>query len=276
MQTLIRGVSGLVLLAVLAAGASAQAATQTRASIALHTILRRSANFPNPRSTAAYAGIVRSKKPGRGQIVLTITITAHRTPSTFKFSGTSTAYYSDGTLTANFTGTGTVDRNGHFDLVGHGRYTGGTLHRRGHRSYSFTAVAPAPPPPAPAPPCAVPDGWKVVAKDADVVVIEDTNPFALTDEDRYCSYANPSVGFRTLFTNDEHIEAVVTYSKLDGIARGYILYDTGTAVDNPTCGRVQATRGNSVVHAVNAKSGQTETLGRGAGAVTAAGIASPA
>jgi hypothetical protein len=274
MRALRHGVSGLVLLAVLTAGASAQAASRTHVNITLHTILRRGASFPNPRSSAAYAGTVRSKRLGRGQIVLVITITAHRTPSTFKFSGTSTSYYTQGTLKANFTGVGTV-RSSRLDLAGHGDYTGGTLHPRGQRSYSFTGVAPAPPPPASGSPCAVPAGWKVVAEDGDLVVIEESNQPALTDEDRYCSYGNPRGGFRTLFTNDEHIQAVVTGSKLDGVASDYILYDTATAFDSPACGGPQATEGSSVLYAVNAVSGQTETLGQGAGAVTAAGISAP-
>ncbi len=274
MRTLRHGIAGFVLLALLIAGASAQAATGTQANIALHTTLRHSANFPNPKSDAVYAGTVRSKRLGQGQIVQTIRITAHRTPSTFKFSGTSTAYYTDGTLKANVIGTGTLVRNGRFDLLGHGHYTGGTLYRRAHRSYSFTGVAPAPPPPAPAPPCAVPAGWKAVAEDADLVVIE-YQPDGLTEEYRYCSYADASGGFRTLFTNDDHIQAVVTRSKLDGVALDYILYDTVTAFDSPICGGPQATEGSSVMYAVNTVSGEIETLGHGEGAVTAAGISPP-
>jgi hypothetical protein len=106
-------------------------------------------------------------------------------------------------------------------------------------------------------------------------VIEN-QPDPLTQEYRYCSYADPSGGFRTLFTNDDHIQAVVTRSTLDGVALPYILYDTSTAVDNPACGGPQSTEGSSTVYAVNATSGKTETLVRGAaGAVTAAALSSP-
>src|SRR5262249_21298206 len=154
-----------------AVGAVAQAASGPRAAIALRRTLKQSADYPTLGSSAVFAGTVRTHKFGRGAIIQTITITAHPSSSIFRFRGTSTAYYSRGTAQSAFTGTGTLQPDGRFTLVGRGHYTGGTLYRHRRAKYSFTGTARPPPSAPPTPPCAVPAGWQTVASDANLVVI---------------------------------------------------------------------------------------------------------
>ena len=93
--------------------------------------------------------------------------------------------------------------DGKLALAGHGRYTGGTdsyRHLRG--SYSFTGTAPAFPAKRWPPSCGVPAGWKVVARDAQVVVILKQPSYPI-QEYRYCDYTRSSLGFQLLVRNDD-------------------------------------------------------------------------
>jgi hypothetical protein len=266
------GALGVALTVFLAAGTIAQAASGPGATIALHRTLRQSANYPDSGSSAVYAGVVRTHKLGRGAIIQTITITAHPSDAIFKFRGTSTAYYPRGTAKSTFTGTGTLQPDGRFTLVGRGQYAGGTLYRHRRGKYSFTATAPPPPPPSP---CAVPAGWRTVASDADLVVILDQSP--PVQEYRYCDYADPSRGFQLLVHSDScGLEPSVTCSTVAGVALSYVLYDSWTAVDSPGCGGPNPTTdGTSTVFAVDTGSGNTVTLAHGQGGITSAQLSPP-
>ncbi|MBV8935009.1 MAG: hypothetical protein JO168_25215 [Solirubrobacterales bacterium] len=263
-----RWLLGVAMTAFLASATIAQAAPRHRVNqaITLATV-RQSAGYPSPGSSAVYAGTVRSGL-GRGAVVQTITITGHPSPATFRFRGTSTAFYSHGTTRSAFTGTGTLQPGGRFKLAGHGRYTGGTLYRHASTKYSFTGTAPQPPP---APACAVPAGWQVVASDAQVVVIEDqpSNPI---QEYRYCNYARSALGFQLLVRNDRN--PATTVSTVDGVALGYILYHSLDVFDSPTCGG-DPNLGSSAVYGVDTTSGHTMRLFHGGGAITAAGLSPP-
>ena len=278
MRMLKYGFLGFVLIAMLAGGTGAQAASRPRVdqTVALGT-LRHSAGYPKLGSSVVFAGTV-SSVLGRGTIVLTVTVTGHPSSAVFMLRGTSTAFYPHGTTRGAFAGTGTLQRGGHFALVGHGVYTGGGLYRDVQRNYSFTGTAPSPPqppPPPPTPACAVPAGSQVVASDAEVVVI-------MTSQDyRYCDYAEPSRGFQRL-VNTERAEGCAIIgtpaecAQIDGVALSYILYHTWTAVDSPACGGPNpVTDGSSTVYGVDATSGKTVTLAQGAGGVTSAGISAP-
>ncbi len=179
MRTLKRAFFGCILIALLADGTSANAATRRRVnqSVALGT-LRQAARYPSTGSSVEFAGMLRSAL-GRGTIVLNAVITSHASSSVYEFRGTSTAFYSDGSTRAAFTATGTLHTGGRFSLAGRGHYTGGTLYRLTQRQYSFTGTAPPPPqppPPAPTPACAVPAGWHSVASDADLIVVRGPDP----------------------------------------------------------------------------------------------------
>jgi hypothetical protein len=272
---------GVALIAFMAVGTLAQGASGPRATIALRRTLRQSADYPNPGSTAVYAGTVRTHKLGRGAIIQTITITAHPSSAMFKFRGTSTAHYSQGTAKSAFTGTGTLQPEGRFTLVGRGHYTGGTLYRHKRAKYSFTGTAPPPPRPPPppsvlpTPPCAVPAQWQTVASDSDLIVILDQSP--PVQEYRYCDYADPSRGFQLLVHSDScDLEPSVTCSAVDGVALSYVLYDTWTAVDSPGCGGANPTTdGRSTVYAIDTASGNTVTLAYGQGGITSAQLSPP-
>jgi hypothetical protein len=219
---------------------------------------------------------VSTGKLRRGAALETITITAHPTAATFKFRGTGTAYYSQGTAKSTFNGTGTLHRGGHFTLSGRGHYIGGTLYRHTSQAFTFTATAPRPPSSAPAPPCSVPAGWHAVAGDADLIVIleNQTDP---TQEYRYCRYAEPSRGFRLLVKSDScDLAGTDTCSKIDGVALSYVLYDTSTAVDSPACGGPNPVKdGSSTIYAFNAASRTTVMLAQGQGGITSAGLTPP-
>ena len=267
---------GLVVIALLAGVTSAQAASRHRSNQTVRVgTLRQSAHYPSPGSSVVYAGTVRSRL-GRGTIRLTVVITGHPSPATFKFKGTSTAFYPRGTTRGTFTGTGTLRAGGRFALAGRGHYTGGSLYPDARRKYSFTGTAPSPPQPPPPPACAVPAGWKTVAGDAEVVVIEDQSDDP-SQEYRYCDYANASRGFQLLVHNDScGGGATVTCSQVDGVALSYILYHTSTAGDTPACGGANPTiDGSSTVYAVDTGAGSTVTLAHGSGGITAAGISPP-
>jgi hypothetical protein len=284
MRTLKRAFFGFMLIALLGDGTSAHAATRRRVnqSVALGT-LRQGARYPSVGSSVVFAGTVGSAL-GRGTIVLKVVITSHPSSAVYGFRGTTTAFYSHGTTSAAFTGTGTLHAGGRFTLAGRGHYTGGTLYRHTQRQYSFTGTAPSPPqpppsapppPPAPTPACAVPAGWQSVASDADLVVIREQDP---SGEYRYCDYAQPSRGFQFL-ARDEFCGVIgpsETCSTIDGVALSYILYHTSTAVDSPACGGPNPTRdGSSAVFAVDTTSGKTVTLVQGAGGITSAGLSPP-
>lgn len=278
MRTLKRAFFGCILIALLADGTSANAATRRRVnqSVALGT-LRQAARYPSTGSSVEFAGTLRSAL-GQGTIVLHLVITSHARSAVYGFRGTSTAFYSDGSTSAAFTATGTLHTGGRFTLAGRGHYTGGTLYRLTQRQYSFTGTAPPPPqppPPAPTPACAVPAGWHSVASDADLIVIRGQDP---SGEYRYCNYAQPSRGFQ-LLARDEFCGVIgppETCSTIDGVALSYILYHTSTAVDSPACGGPNPTRdGSSTVYAVDTSSGKTVTLAQGAGGITSAGLSQP-
>jgi hypothetical protein len=273
-----RGLFGFMLMALLAGGTSAQAASRRRVNqtVTLGT-LRHSAHYPNPGSSVVYTGTVRSWL-GRGMIYLTVKITRHPRPAVLVFRGTSTAFYPHGTTRGAFTGTGTLHPGGRFTVAGHGHYTGGTLYRHVRSQYSFTGTAPSPPqppPPPPTPACAVPAGSQVVASDTEVIVI-------ITSQDyRYCDYAEPSRGFQRL-VNTERTEGCAIIgtpaecAQIDGVALSYILYHTWTAADSPACGGTNPiTDGGSTVYGVDATSGNTVTLAQGPGGITSAGLSAP-
>jgi hypothetical protein len=241
-------------------------------------VLRKGIHFPSRGSSVVYAGTVKSRL-GSGTILMTVEITGHPGPATFKFKGTSTASYPHGTTKGTFTGTGTIEPGGRFALAGHGRYTGGTIYRRARRLYAFTGTAPSPPQPpqAPAPvACAVPAGWKAAASDAEVVVIQNQSDYP-SQEYRYCDYAQASRGFQLLIHNDTcDLQPVDTCTTVDGVALSTILYHTSVATDSPACGGPSPiTDGSSTVYATDARSGRTMTLAQGPGGITAAGFSSP-
>jgi hypothetical protein len=217
---------------------------------------------------------------GRGTILQTVTITAHPTSAILEFKGTGTAYFSQGTAKSAFTGTGTLQPNGRFTLVGRGDYTGGTLYRHVRRKYSFTETAPPPPQPPlptqppPPPACAVPAGWQVVASDAQVVVIEDQPSYPIQTY-RYCNYAKSALGFQLLVSNDDShfLGGEATYSTIDGVALAFILYHSTTEVDSPGCNGVGS--GDSTVYGFDTTSGNTMSLSQGPGDITAAGVSPP-
>lgn len=263
---------GMTLTAFLAVGTAAQASSTPRVTVALHNTLRESANYPNSGASAVYAGTVRTRKLGRGAILQTVTITSHPSSGVFKFKGTSTAYYSRGTAKSAFTGTGTLQGDGRFMLVGRGHYTGGTLYDRTRGKYSFTGTAPPPPPQ----PCAVPAGWQTAAGDADLVVIEAES--GLVQDYQYCDYADPSRGFQVLVNSDSCglSFALETCSTVDGVALSDILYDTSNSTDSPACGGPNpVTDGSSTVYGVDTTSGRTVTLAQGPGGITSAQISPP-
>jgi hypothetical protein len=259
----------------LTAGTIAQAATGPRATIALDTTLRQSANYPNSGSSAVYAGTVRTGKLGRGAIVQAITITAHPTFAAFKFRGTSTEYYSQGTAKSALTGTGTLQPDGNFTLVGRGYYTGGTLYRHKRGQYSFTGTAPPLPSPPPTPPCALPAGWQIVAANADLVVIlhQSFNP-VVVQEYRYCDYAEASRGFQLLVHSDTCAAGPSVCSTVDGVALDYILYHTTNDVDSPLCNSLRTPAQTTTVYAFDTRSGNTLSFPAGT-SVAAAGISPP-
>jgi hypothetical protein len=251
----------------IAQAASGHPVSQTVALAAL----RHSADYPSPGSGAVYTGTVRSKL-GHGAIVDRITITGHPKLTIFTFKGTSTGFYSHGTSRSRITGLATVRRDGSVALVGHGHYTGGTdAYRRVRGSYSFTGTAPALPPIRQPPACAVPAGWKVVASDAEVVVVL-KQPDLPIQEYRYCNYAHASLGFQLLARNDDShfLAGAATYSTVDGVALSYVLYDSVFRVDSPGCGGLGAP---SDVYALDTSSGRIEHLWQGSGQVASASLA---
>lgn len=252
----------------LAQAASARSVGQT-VSLA---VIRHSADYPSPGSAAVYAGTVTSKL-GRGAIVDRITITGHPTLTTFMFKGTSTGFYSHGTSRSSITGLATVRPDGSVALAGHGHYIGGTdAYRRVRGSYSFTGAAPALPPIRQPPPCAVPAGWKVVARDPQVVVVLNQPDYPI-QEYRYCNYAHSSLGFQLLVRNDDGglLGGEATLTTVDGVALSYLLYDSGTTVDNPVCGGPHIS--TSDVYAVDTSSGHSEHLWQGPGKIASASLA---
>jgi hypothetical protein len=265
---------GVALAGVVLAGCTiAQAASGHPVSqtVALAAI-RHSADYPSPGSGAVYAGTVRGKL-GRGAIVDRITITGHPTLRTFTFKGMSTDFYSAGTTRSRITGLATMRPNGSLALAGRGRYTGGTdSYRRVRGSYSFTGTAPALPPIRQPPPCAVPAGWKVVASDAQVVVVLRQPDYAI-QEYRYCNYAQSSLGFQVLVRNDDSgvLGGEATFSNVDGVALSYLLYHSGTTVDSPACGGPKIS--TSDVYAVDTSSGRSEHLWQGPGEIASASLA---
>ncbi len=202
-------------------------------SVALAAI-HHSADYPSPGSRAVYAGTV-SGKLGRGAIVDRITITGHPKLTTFTFKGTSTGFYPHGTSRSRITGLATVRRDGSVALAGHGHYAGGTdSYRHARGSYSFTGTAPALPPIRQPPPCAVSAGWKVVARDSQVVVVLKQPDYPI-EEYRYCSYAHAAQGFQLLSHNDDSalLGGEARFSTVDGVALSYLLYHSGTTADSP-------------------------------------------
>lgn len=276
MRTLGRAFFGIMLIALLADGASAHVATGRRVnqSVALGT-LRQGARYPGAGSSVVLAGTVRSAL-GRGTIVVTVVITSHPSSTVYGFRGTSTAFYAHGTTRGAFTGTGTLHAGGRFILAGRGHYTGGSLYRHVRSRYSFSGTAPSPPQPSPPPPppaCAVPAGSHVVAGDAEVAVTFDGQEY------RYCDYAVPNRGFQLLVRNDAgcgFIGPTATCATIDGVALSDIMYHTSTAVDSPACGGPNPiTDGSSTVFAVDTATGNSLTLDQGSGGITSAGLSPP-
>jgi hypothetical protein len=110
-------------------------------------VISRSAGYPALGSSVESAGILKSTLAGNGAQVQTLTITGHPTATTYTFKGTSTDFYSHGTLKSRFTGTATVHANGSASLTGSGHYTGGTdRFRRASGKFTVTGSAPAPVP----------------------------------------------------------------------------------------------------------------------------------
>jgi hypothetical protein len=264
---------GVVFAGVVLAGCSiAQAASGRSISqtIALAAI-RHTGGYASPGSAAVYAGTVKSKL-GRGAIIDRITITAHPTQKTFRFTGTSTSFYARGTSKSRISGTMTVQPNGSLALAGHGRYVGGTgLYRRAHGGYSFTATAPALPPLRQPPACAAPARSKLVASDAQVVVVLDQ--VNEVQEIRYCNIAKPSLGFRLLATNDygAALGGSTTITTVDGVAGPNVLYDSGATYDSPGCGGVGVS--SSDVYTLDISSGITRHLWQGPGEIRSGSLA---
>lgn len=234
--------------------------------------LNHSAAYPSPGSTAVYSGTVRSRL-GRGAIVDRIRITGHPTPTTFTFTGTSTGFYSRGTSRSRITGSATVQPDGEARLAGHGHYTGGTnAYRRVRGSYSFTGTAPALPPIPQPRPCIVAAGWKVVASDAQVVVVLNQPDWPI-QEYRYCNYAHSALGFQLLAHNDDGplLGGQATLTTVDAVALSYLVYDSGTTVDSPICGGPRIV--TSDVYALDTNSGRSEHLWQGSGKVASASLA---
>ena len=265
---------GVVLAGVVLAGgtlaqpASGHPVSQTVELAAIH----HSTDYPSPGSTAVYSGTVRGKL-GRGAIVDKIKITGHPTPRTFTFKGTSTGFYSHGTSRSRITGLATVKPDGSVALAGRGDYTDGTGADRGVGGrYSFTGTAPALPPIRQPPACAVPAGWKVVASDAQVVVILEQPDWPI-QEYRYCNYAQSSLGFELLVRNDDGalLGGTATLSTVDGVALSYLVYDSGSTVDDPTCGGPRIV--SSDLYALDTSSGRSEHLWEGSGKVASASVA---
>lgn len=272
-QLSVRRVGSVLASVALVSCVAAQAASgQTVRLTAALAAISQSSGYPSAGSTAVYTGTVKSKL-GRGAVIDSITITAKRSPTTYRFLGTSTGFYSHGTSKSRISGLMTVDPNGSVAFAGDGHYTGGSgSYRRVRGSYAFSGTTPAVSPLPQPTPCALPAGSTLVASDAQLVVAAS----AVSDyvqEIRYCNIAQASLGFRLLAQNNSAAElgGSTTITTVDGVAGANLLYHTGGTVDSPACGGVQIV--SSAMDVLNTSSGATQQLWQGSGEITSASLA---